>query len=59
MPRGIGYTEGIKKDVVAQVTERSYTVQEISERIGITSNYEASARRLLRQGCKHRLPGNE
>ena len=37
MPRGIRYTEDFKRDAVAQVTERGYTVQEVSERLGITS----------------------
>lgn len=37
MPRGIRYTEDFKRDAVAQVTERGYSVQEVSDRLGITS----------------------
>jgi|GEM_PF-2528558 len=37
MPRGIHYSEEFKRDAVAQITERGYSVQEVSDRLGITS----------------------
>ena len=37
MPRGIRYSEEFKRDAVAQVTERGYSVQEASDRLGITT----------------------
>lgn len=37
MPRGIRYSEEFKRDAVAQVTERGYSVQEVSYRLGITT----------------------
>jgi transposase len=37
MPRGIRYSEEFKRDAVAQVTERGYSVQEVSDRLGITT----------------------
>ena len=37
MPRGIRYSEEFKRDAVAQVTQRDYSVQEVSDRLGITT----------------------
>ena len=37
MPRGIRYSEELKRDVVAQITERGYSVQEATGRLGITT----------------------
>ena len=38
MPRGIRYSDEFKRDAVAQVTERGYSVQEVSDRLGILKN---------------------
>ena len=35
MGRGIRYTAEFKRDAVAQVKERGYSVKEVSERLGI------------------------
>ncbi len=35
MPKGIRYTEEFKRDAVAQVTDRGYSVKEVSERLGV------------------------
>lgn len=35
MGKGIRYTEEFKRDAVAQVKERGYSVKEVSERLGI------------------------
>ena len=37
MARGIRYTDEFKRDAVAQVTERGYSVQEVSDRLGVTT----------------------
>ena len=37
MLREILYSEEFKRDVVAQVTERGYSVQEVPDRLGITT----------------------
>ena len=35
MVQGIRYTDEFKRDAIAQVTERGYSVKEVSERLGI------------------------
>ena len=35
MGKGIRYTEEFKRDAVAQVKERGYSVKDVSERLGI------------------------
>ena len=35
MGRGIRYTDEFKRDAVAQVKERGYSVKDVSERLGI------------------------
>ena len=35
MGKGIRYTDEFKRDAVAQVKERGYSVQDVSERLGI------------------------
>jgi transposase len=37
MTKGIRYTEEFKKDAVSQVTDRGYTVKEVSDRLGIST----------------------
>ena len=37
MARGIRYSEEFIRDAVAQITERGYSVQEVSDRLGITT----------------------
>jgi transposase len=37
MTKGIRYTEEFKKDAVSQVTDRVYSVQEVSGRLGISA----------------------
>jgi len=46
MSSGIRYTEEFKRDAVAQVTERGYSVAEVSRRLGISpkSLYDWKAR---------------
>ena len=35
---GIGFTHEFKRDAVAQVVDRGYSVVEVSERLGISKN---------------------
>jgi transposase len=35
MSTGIRYTEEFKRDAVAQVTDRGYSVREVAERLGV------------------------
>ena len=35
MSTGIRYTEEFKRDAVAQVTDRGYSVKEVAERLGV------------------------
>ena len=46
MSSGIRYTEEFKRDAVAQVTERGYSVREVSGRLGISTKslYDWKAR---------------
>ncbi len=37
MPKGIRYSEEFKRDTVSQVIDRGYSVQEVADRLGITS----------------------
>ena len=37
MPSGIRFTEEFKRDAVAQVIDRGYSVQEVAERLGIST----------------------
>ena len=37
MPRGIRYTDEFKRDAVSQVVDRGYSVQEVADRLGITT----------------------
>ena len=37
MTKGISYTEEFKKDAVSQVTDRGYSVKEVSTRLGIST----------------------
>jgi transposase len=37
MTKGIRYTEEFKKDAVSQVTDRGYSVKEVSDRLGIST----------------------
>ena len=37
MTKGMGYTEESKRDAVFQVTDRGYSVKEISDRLGIST----------------------
>jgi transposase len=37
MSEGIRYTEEFKKDAVSQVTDRGYSVKELSDRLGIST----------------------
>jgi transposase len=37
MPKGIRYTEEFKRDAVSQVTDRGYSVKEVSDRLGIST----------------------
>ncbi|MCL4167030.1 UNVERIFIED_CONTAM: hypothetical protein GTU68_056061 [Idotea baltica] len=37
MPKGIRYTEEFKRDAVSQVIDRGYSVQEVADRLGITT----------------------
>jgi transposase len=37
MQKGIRYTEEFKKDRVSQVTDRGYSVKEVSVRLGIST----------------------
>ena len=37
MTKGIRYTEEFKKDAVSQVTDQVYSVQEVSDRLGIST----------------------
>ena len=37
MSKGIRYTEEFKKDAVSQVTDRGYSVKEVSDRLGIST----------------------
>ena len=37
MTKGIRYTEEFKRDAVSQVTERGYSVKEVSGRLGISA----------------------
>jgi transposase len=36
--KGIRYTEEFKKDAVSQVTDRGYSVKEVSDQLGISTN---------------------
>lgn len=35
MPIGVHYTEEFKRDAVAQITDRGYSVKEVAERLGV------------------------
>ena len=37
MSKGIRYTEEFKRDAVSQVTDRGYSVKEVSDRLGIST----------------------
>lgn len=37
MTKGIRYTEEFKKDAVSQVTDRGYSVKEVSDRLGTST----------------------
>lgn len=37
MTKGIRYTEEFKKDAVSQVTDRGYSVKDVSDRLGIST----------------------
>ena len=37
MTKGIGYTVEFKKDAVSQVTDRGYSVKDVSDRLGIST----------------------
>jgi transposase len=37
MTKGIRYTEEFKKDTVSQVTNRGYSVKEVSDGLGISA----------------------
>lgn len=37
MPKGIRYTEEFKRDAVAQVIDRGYSVGDVADRLGITT----------------------
>jgi transposase len=38
MSKGKRYTEEFKIEAVKQVTERGYSVQDVAERLGVTTN---------------------
>ena len=37
MSKGIRYTEEFKRDAVSQVTDRGYSVKEVSARLGVST----------------------
>ncbi len=37
MTKGMRYTEEFKRDAVSQVTDRGYSVREVSDRLGIST----------------------
>ena len=37
MAKQIGYTEKFKRDAVSQVTDRGYSVEEVSVRLGVSA----------------------
>ena len=37
MTKGMRYTEEFKRDTVSQVTDRGYSVREVSDRLGISA----------------------
>ncbi len=37
MPKGIRYTAEFKRDAVSQVTDRGYSVKEVSGRLGVST----------------------
>ena len=37
MSKGIRYTEEFKRDAVSQVTDRGYSVKEVSDRLGVST----------------------
>ncbi|CAG0909301.1 unnamed protein product [Cyprideis torosa] len=37
MPKGIRYSDEFKRDAVSQVVDRGYSVQEVADRLGITT----------------------
>ena len=39
MPKGLRYSDEFKRDAVSQVVDRGYSVQEVSDRLGIKSLY--------------------
>jgi len=52
MSSGIRYTEEFKRDAVAQVTDRGYSVKEVAERLGVSTKSLYDWKRLFQKPAK-------
>jgi transposase len=60
MDKGIRFTDGFKRDAVAQVVERGYAVSEVAERLGISTKslYALEGSVFEATACKSRGSGS-
>ena len=54
MPIGVRYTEEFKRDAVAQVTDRGYSVKEVAERLGVCTKSLYDWKRRFHKPAKER-----
>ncbi len=54
MSTGIRYTEEFKRDAVAQITDRSYSVKEVAKRLGICTKSLYDWKRQFHKPSKER-----
>ena len=57
MSTGIRYTEEFKRDAVAQVTDRGYSVKEVAERLGVCTKSLYDWKRQFHKPPKERKQG--
>ncbi|MFC3052823.1 transposase [Kordiimonas pumila] len=54
MPIGVRYTEEFKRDAVAQITDRGYSVKEVAERLGVCTKSLYGWKRQFHKPAKER-----